>query len=91
MRRTIRAALVLAIGSTLAGCVTTSEMPLAKNVWQVSTETQGALFTGQAGKATMKRAAEPNARSSSASRPSSVRSDAWAAAKNSWKGAWRKP
>ena len=58
MRRTIRAALVLAIGSILAGCVTTSEMPLAKNIWQVSTETQGSLFTGQADKATMKRAAE---------------------------------
>ena len=54
----IKTALLLAIGSGLAGCVTTSEMPLAKNVWQVSTESQGTLFVGQADKSTMKRAAE---------------------------------
>ena len=58
MRRTIRTALLLLIGGALAGCVTTSEMPLAKNVWQVSTESQGTLFVGQADKSTMKRAAE---------------------------------
>ncbi len=53
-----RTALLLLIGGALAGCVTTSEMPLAKNVWQVSTESQGALCVGQADKSTMKRAAE---------------------------------
>ena len=58
MHRTIKIALLLAIGSGLTGCVTTSEMPLAKNVWQVSTESQGTLFVGQADKSTMKRAAE---------------------------------
>ena len=58
MHRMIKTALLLAIGSALAGCVTTSEMPLAKNVWQVSTESQGTLFVGQADKSTMKRAAE---------------------------------
>ena len=58
MHRMIKTALLLAIGSGLAGCVTTSEMPLAKNVWQVSTESQGTLFVGQADKSTMKRAAE---------------------------------
>lgn len=58
MRLMIMTALILAVGSGLAGCVTTSEMPLAKNVWQVSTESQGTLFVGQADKSTMKRAAE---------------------------------
>jgi hypothetical protein len=58
MHRMVRIALLLAISSGLAGCVTTSEMPLAKNVWQVSTESQGTLFVGQADKSTMKRAAE---------------------------------
>ena len=58
MHRMIKTALLLAIGSGLAGCVTTSEMPLAKNVWQVSTESQGTLFVGQADKSTLKRAAE---------------------------------
>jgi hypothetical protein len=58
MHRMIKTALLLVIGSGLAGCVTTSEMPLAKNVWQVSTESQGTLFVGQADKSTMKRAAE---------------------------------
>ena len=58
MHRMVRIALLLAIGSALGGCVTTSEMPLAKNVWQVSTESQGTLFVGQADKSTMKRAAE---------------------------------
>lgn len=57
MRRTIGTALLL-IGAALAGCVTTGEMPLAKNVWQVSTESQGTLFVGQADRVTMKRAAE---------------------------------
>lgn len=58
MHRTIRTALLSLLGCGLAGCVTTSEMPLAKNVWQVNTEAQGTLFTGQAGNATMKHAAE---------------------------------
>ena len=49
---------VLALSTALGGCVTTSEMPLAKNVWQVNTESGGALFVGQADKATLKRAAE---------------------------------
>ena len=58
MHRIRKTALLLVIGSGLAGCVTTNEMPLAKNVWQVSTETQGTLFVGQADRSTMKRAAE---------------------------------
>lgn len=39
-------------------CVTTQEMPLAPNVVRLDTEARGALFVGQAPKATMKRAAE---------------------------------
>ena len=49
---------LLALCAALSGCITTSEMPLAKNVWQIHTETGGALFTGQADKATLRRAAE---------------------------------
>lgn len=58
MHRTIGTALLLLIGGALAGCVTTSEMPLAKNVWQVNTQAGGSLFVGQADRATMKHAAE---------------------------------
>ena len=42
----------------LAACVTTQEMPLAPNVVRLDTQAKGALFVGQAPKATMKRAAE---------------------------------
>ncbi len=58
MHRSFGTALLLLIGGALAGRVTTSEMPLAKNAWQVSTDSQGTLFVGQAGNAPMKRAAE---------------------------------
>ncbi len=58
MRRSFGTALLPLIGATFAGCVTTSEMPLARNVWQVSTESQGTLFVGLADRSTMKRAAE---------------------------------
>lgn len=56
--RTVGLLVVLGAALGLAGCVTTSEMPLAKNVWQVNTEAGGSLFVGQADKATLKRAAE---------------------------------
>ncbi|MBZ9841032.1 hypothetical protein [Mesorhizobium sp. CA5] len=42
----------------LAGCATTSEMPLAPNVVRLDTHASGALFTGSAGAITMKKAAE---------------------------------
>lgn len=58
MCRSIKAALLPLIACAVVGCVTTSEMPLARNVWQASTEAQGSLFTGKASNATMKRAAE---------------------------------
>ena len=54
----IRAGSLLVFCAALGGCITTSEMPLAKNVWQIHTETGGSLFTGQADKATLRRAAE---------------------------------
>ncbi len=54
----VKAGSLLALCAALGGCITTSEMPLAKNVWQIQTETGGALFTGQADKATLRRAAE---------------------------------
>lgn len=42
----------------LAGCVSTSEMQLAPNVYRLETNAQGALFVGQSGNQTLKRAAE---------------------------------
>ena len=56
--RTVGLLVMLGASVGLAGCVTTSEMPLAKNVWQVNTSAGGSLFVGQADKATLKRAAE---------------------------------
>jgi hypothetical protein len=42
----------------LAGCATTSEMPLAPNIVRLDTRASGALFTNSAGALTMKKAAE---------------------------------
>ena len=42
----------------LAGCATTSEMPLAPNVVRLDTQASGALFVGSAPSITMKKAAE---------------------------------
>ena len=42
----------------LAGCVTTSELPLSKNVWQVEVNAGGALFVNGADNAALKKAAE---------------------------------
>lgn len=56
---TVRVVFVAAcLSLAVAGCISTSEMPLARNVWQINTEAGGALFTGQADKATLRRAAE---------------------------------
>lgn len=54
----MRKAIVLLTAIALAGCATTSEMPLAPNVVRLDTEARGALFTGSAGAITMKKAAE---------------------------------
>jgi hypothetical protein len=58
MKSTTTAAAAVMLSFVLTGCISTSEMPLAKNVWQIHTETGGVLFTGMADKATLKRAAE---------------------------------
>jgi len=42
----------------LAGCVTTSELPLSKNVWRVEVNAGGALFVNGADNAALKKAAE---------------------------------
>ena len=42
----------------LAGCVSTSEMQVAPNAYRIDTNASGLLFVGQAGKQTLKRAAE---------------------------------
>src|SRR5215204_1355289 len=42
----------------LGGCISTSEMQLSKNVFQVDVAAGGALFVGGANDAAMKRAAE---------------------------------
>ncbi|MBZ9906120.1 hypothetical protein LB557_08930 [Mesorhizobium sp. BR115XR7A] len=51
-------AVALTAALALAGCATTSEMPLAPNVVRLDTHASGALFTGSAGAITMKKAAE---------------------------------
>ena len=48
----------LAIGLSIAGCISTQEMPLAPNIVRLDTEAKGLLFTGQATSQTMRRAAE---------------------------------
>jgi len=48
----------LALGLSIAGCVSTQEMPLAPNVVRLDTQASGLLFTGQATGQTMRRAAE---------------------------------
>jgi hypothetical protein len=47
-----------ALAICLTGCVSTGDMPLAKNVYQVNVEARGALFVGGAQNAALKRAAE---------------------------------
>lgn len=48
----------IAIALSLAGCISSSEMPLSANVWRIETDASGLLFVGQAGNETLKRAAE---------------------------------
>ena len=43
---------------TLAGCISTQEMPLAPNVVRLDTQSQGLLFTGQTVPQTMRAAAK---------------------------------
>ncbi|WP_181169640.1 hypothetical protein [Mesorhizobium sp. B2-4-4] len=50
--------IVVAAALALAGCATTSEMPLAPNVVRLDTQASGILFTSSAGATTMKKAAE---------------------------------
>jgi len=44
--------------AALAACRTTSEIPLAANVWQFETSAQGLLFTHGSDKATLKKVAQ---------------------------------
>jgi hypothetical protein len=53
-----RSTFVAALSFALAACVSTQEMQLAPNVVRLDTSAKGALFVGQAGNATLKRAAE---------------------------------
>jgi hypothetical protein len=53
-----RPTFVAALSFALAACVSTQEMQLAPNVVRLDTSAKGALFVGQAGNATLKRAAE---------------------------------
>src|SRR5271168_4831813 len=58
---TMRQALMtifIALACATSACVSTQEMPLAPNVVRLDTHASGALFTGQATGATMRRAAE---------------------------------
>jgi hypothetical protein len=48
----------LALGLSIAGCVSTQEMPLAPNIVRLDTHASGVLFAGQATGQTMRRAAE---------------------------------
>lgn len=48
---------VYALG-VLSGCVSTSEMQIAPNAYQIETNAGGLVFMGQAGPQTLKRAAE---------------------------------
>lgn len=48
----------VALACATSACVSTQELPLAPNVVRLDTHASGALFTGQAAGATMRRAAE---------------------------------
>ena len=52
-----KAVLAIALLS-VAGCATTSEMPLAPNMVRLDTQASGLLFVGSAPSITMKKAAE---------------------------------
>jgi hypothetical protein len=58
MRKKILALIAALLGSGVAGCVSTEEMPLAPNMVRLDTHAAGALFVGQATGQTMRRAAE---------------------------------
>jgi len=47
-----------ALSGMLAGCVSTSEIPLLANVWQLETEGRGSIGSSIAQQQTLKRAAE---------------------------------
>lgn len=57
MRVLVRVGAAAALSSLLAGCTVTSQVPLAKNVWQIQADSSGhaASLTSEA---TVKRAAE---------------------------------
>jgi hypothetical protein len=58
MCRFLKTLSALALGLSIAGCVTTQEVPLAPNVVRLDTQASGLLFAGQATGQTMRRAAE---------------------------------
>ena len=58
MCRFLKTLSAFAFGLSIAGCVTTQEMPLAPNVVRLDTQASGLLFAGQATGQTMRRAAE---------------------------------
>lgn len=49
---------MMLIALTLAGCISTQEMPLAPNVVRLDTQSRGLLFTGQTVPQTMRTAAK---------------------------------
>jgi hypothetical protein len=53
--KVVSGAILIAI--TLAGCISTQEMPLAPNIVRIDTQAGGILFTGQAVPTTMRAAA----------------------------------
>ncbi len=53
-----RAAIVVALSTVLAGCVSTEEMPLAPNIVRLDTSARGAFFVGHTGALTLQRAAQ---------------------------------
>ena len=49
---------IFLFATTLAGCISTQEMPLAPNVVRIDTQARGLLFTGQTVPQTMRAAAK---------------------------------
>ncbi len=63
MKKTfLRSAIIAALGTALAGCVSTQEMPLAPNIVRLDTSAKGAFFVPHAGDLTLQRAAQVTVR-----------------------------
>ncbi len=58
MHQFVKTLSTLALGVSIAGCVSTQEMPLAPNMVRLDTHASGVLYAGQATSVTMRRAAE---------------------------------